>query len=173
MVNEVHVRYSGTCEDNKAALKEAFISSIQTLLQAEEVCSSDAECSVTDVKVLCGKRSRRDVSDISRNATDDTSDVTIRFGIRAVVPNKTAAEVTPLDQALVLYGLEDIYFSIDDKIAEGGYSLNVNGAQAEIVEIESQVLPTIESNCTIGEVLVTGENDAVCCKYSTSFLDII
>ena len=167
MVNRVHVRYSGSCEDNKEALKAAFISSVQTLLQSEEVCATEADCSVTDVEVLCGQRSRRDVS---RNATDD-SDFTIRFGVQAILRNKTEAEITSQDQSRVLDALGDIYFSIGDKISDEDYSLNVGGAQAEIVEIELTVFPRIDSNCTVGEVLVTGEKyDAMCCKYATWLL---
>ena len=165
MVNRVHVRYSGSCEDNKEALKAAFISSVQTLLQSEEVCTTEADCSVTDVEVLCGQRSRRDVSS---NATDD-SDITIRFGVQAILRNKTTAEVTAEDQARIIFVLDDILNSIGDKI-DGGYSLKVGGTEAEIVQIVPSVWSRIESNCTVGEVLITGENDAMCCKYTTWLL---
>ena len=76
MRNEVHVRYSGKCDDNKDALKDAFVTSVQSLLRDEEMCPPEDQCTIADVQVMCGRRSRRDVSsyrhdrrETSRNAT--------------------------------------------------------------------------------------------------------
>ena len=199
MRNEVHVRYAGKCEENREALRDAFVASVQSLLQADEGCGSEDECVVTDVEVMCGRRGRRAVPSVTRrrtrreatanstaadtttanvttadvtglNATDaDASstdaNVRIRFRIEAVVRNKTADAVTEKDQSRLLTSLDDIYFGIVDKIENDDYSLDVNGVPSKLTEIKSLTMPKIESNCSVGEVLVTSENGAVCCKY--------
>ena len=199
MLHEVHLRYAGKCEENREALRDAFVASVQTLLQQDEGCGSEDECLVTDVEVMCGRRSRRAVPAVTRgrarreattnsttadtttanattadvtglNATDpDASstfaNVRIRFRIEAVVRNKTADAVTDKDQSRLLYSLDNIYFSIEEKISAEDYSLDVNGVPSKLVEIVILTLPKIESNCSVGEVLVTSENAAVCCKY--------
>jgi len=199
MQNEVHISYAGKCEENREALRDAFVASVQTLLQEDGGCGSEDECLVTDVEVMCGRRSRRDVLHVTRrrtrrqattnsttadtttanattagvtgsNATDaDASstyaNVRIRFRIKAVVRNKTAQTVTEKDQSRLLYSLDNIYFSIEDKISAKDYSLDVNGVPSKLVDIAILTLPKIESNCSVGEVLVTSENGAVCCKY--------
>ena len=199
MLNEVHISYAGKCEENREALRDAFVASVQTLLQEDGGCGSEDECLVTDVEVMCGRRSRRDVLHVTRrrtrrqattnsttadtttanattagvtgsNATDaDASstyaNIRIRFRIKAVVRNKTAQTVTEKDQSRLLYSLDNIYFSIEDKISAKDYSLDVNGVPSKLVDIAILTLPKIESNCSVGEVLVTSENGAVCCKY--------
>ena len=179
MRNEVYVRYSGKCDDNKDALKDAFVTSVQSLLRDEEMCPPEDQCTIADVQVMCGRRSRRDVSsyrhdrvrrETSRNATSANSttpntisaniagvdapddgnatygDVRNQFGIEAVVRNKTADVVM--------------------RLIREGYTLDVNGDRVKLLDINDLTNPKIESNCSVGEVLVRTENETECRKYA-------
>ncbi|KAK2166816.1 hypothetical protein LSH36_35g08128 [Paralvinella palmiformis] len=173
IVQSMHIRYSGDCQENTDTIKEAFQATMKHILTTEfGPCAEEHLCSVQDVAVRCGPtRRRRHASGepfsreskqpaSSRYGMDDESirkrqkrseeGIVVEFALW-VECNETQ-EASLEEQQRMLSTLEGATYSISDMVEARNFSLEINGERhvAELVEMVNDI-PEFRLNCSDNE----------------------
>ncbi|XP_019639066.1 PREDICTED: cartilage oligomeric matrix protein-like, partial [Branchiostoma belcheri] len=162
MLGSVHY-FSGT--DCLTSMGE-IISNFQQLFS--QLSSSQPSGSITidlqNVEVECGGTARQASTKKSRifttNSEKSANGFTVRF--KVVASSSLAPEhVTQLEQTNLVYALDDIYFDIEDKVANQQFDLTINGQQATVDTIDIG-LAEFDLNCTQGQLSFQDSFEAYC-----------
>ena len=158
--NHLHVRYSGSCADARAAIAESFASTLTRLLHDEHgPCPADHRCSVEDVQVVCGDgRSRR-----RRLLRSALTEATVRLTVSAELADRKDVRVTAGRQSQLLDTLDNVVDAMQTAAAEHRL-LPVSGDVTDVREMARTWEPVV---CRDGEVR-DDDDVSACCKSSSS-----
>ncbi|KAI8515705.1 hypothetical protein Bbelb_065180 [Branchiostoma belcheri] len=156
--------FSGT--DCPSSMSE-IISNFQQVFS--QLPSSQPGGSITielqNVEVECGGTARQASTEKSRRifnrkSKNSANGFTVRF--KVVASSSLAPEdITQNEQYNLVYALDDIYFDIEEKVANQQFDLNINGQQASVGTIDIG-FAEFDLNCTQGQLSFQDIFEAYC-----------
>ncbi|XP_019631437.1 PREDICTED: cartilage oligomeric matrix protein-like [Branchiostoma belcheri] len=123
---------------------------------AIELENIEIECGDTSKHQTAGTRGQTFVSKPNKSANG----FTVRF--KVVASSSLAPEnITQLEQTNLIYALDDIYFDIEEKVANQQFALNINGQLASVGTIDIG-FAEFDLNCTQGQLSFQDSFEAYC-----------
>ncbi|XP_019638162.1 PREDICTED: cartilage oligomeric matrix protein-like, partial [Branchiostoma belcheri] len=162
MVGAVHYFSGAGCPSSMGVI----ISNFQQLFS--QLPSSQPGGSITidlqNVEVECGGTARRTPSRNNRifatKSKKSANGFTVRFEV--VASSSLAPEdITLIEQSSLVYALDDIYFDVEDKVANQQFDLNINGQQASADTFDIG-FAEFDLNCTQGQLSFQDSFEAYC-----------
>ncbi|XP_078702848.1 uncharacterized protein LOC144928428 isoform X1 [Branchiostoma floridae x Branchiostoma belcheri] len=118
-----------------------------------------------DIKVECGGTSKHQITGIRGRSFVSKPDksangFTVRFKVVAS-SSLAPGDVTQAEQTNLIYALDDIYFDIEDKVANQQFDLTINGQQASADTFDIG-FAEFDLNCTQGQLSFQDIFEAYC-----------
>ncbi|KAI8515732.1 hypothetical protein Bbelb_065450 [Branchiostoma belcheri] len=162
MLGSVHYFSSQDCTNS---MDEIILGFQQVFL---DLSSSQPGGSITielqDVEVEFGGTARQTSTKKSRIFTTKSEKSATGFTVRfKVVASSSLApeDISQAEQANLIYALDDIYFDIEDKVANQQFDLTINGQQASVDTIDIG-FAEFDLNCTQGQLSFQDSFEAYC-----------
>ncbi|CAH1238873.1 THBS4 [Branchiostoma lanceolatum] len=166
MLGEIHY-FSGTdCASSTAEI----ISDFQQLFS--QLPSSQPGGTITtqlqNVEVECGGTSKKASAIRGRNYVSNSisefersaNGFTVKFMVVAI-SSLAPENITQTEQSNLIYALDDIYFDIEDKVANHQFDLTINGQQATVDTFDIG-FAEFDLNCTQGQLSFQDSFEAYC-----------
>ena len=196
MENGIHIEFEGKCEQNRDVIKDAFLTTITTLLNSEKgACEAQpgARCLVTDVELHCGHRAKRSVVHhvpnqpgftlinplnkprIKRKIPDSPGNETqahavLQFVIHVSI-NNTDEELGEMhqnnEQHPLIPIINTMYMNLEDLVIDD-WSFSAGNLTVETTQFQNDVVG-LDQQCAAGSIQSEEAQFPSCCESQFSF----
>ncbi|KAI8515759.1 hypothetical protein Bbelb_065720 [Branchiostoma belcheri] len=161
MLAEVHYISGADCPSSMVEILSEFQRLFDSSMQSSQ---PGVTITVGNVEVECGGNIRQTTTTKWRNVISkpkrSANGFTVRFKVVAS-SSLTPENITQNEQNTLVYALDDIYFDIEDKVANQEFDLTINGQQASVDTVNIG-FAEFNLNCTQGQLSFQDTFEAYC-----------